>query len=281
MSRILQRRAYPRGPGRCALPVKKHRSLLRAFSIVGLLAASILVFGESCERSQSLTGGLPIAPDQATPDSTARIDLPFRKILCFGDSITYGVTLQAKALPDGSLSDLTLAEGYVPKLWRRLQSKYGGEIELVNAGVPGEGTLAGVARIRHEMLLHHPDLVLLLEGVIDVNNDTPSFPVVRDNLADMMRQVQIQGGLVVLGTYPLLNSSGFRASSPENIPKLNDLIRRLAGEQGVVVADHERAFGGLDGQGPDGLHPNNIGYEVMADTWLGAIEALAKLVDGT
>jgi lysophospholipase L1-like esterase len=37
----------------------------------------------------------------------------------------------------------------------------------------------------------------------------------------------------------------------------------------------------LSGQGPDGLHPNNLGYEVMADTWLEAIEALAELLNGT
>jgi lysophospholipase L1-like esterase len=254
---------------------------LPAFSIVAILAAAILLFGEACERSPMPTGALPIASEMAARDAPVRIDMPFHKILCFGDSITYGVTLHAIGLPAGSHSDLALVEGYVPKLWRGLQSKYGGEFTLVNAGVPGEGTLAGAARIRRELLLHEPDLVLLLEGVIDVNNDAPSFPVVRDNLADLLRQVRIQGAPVVLGTYPLLNPGGFRASNPENIAMLNELIRRLAGEQGVVIADHERAFGNLGGQGPDGLHPNNIGYEVMADTWLGAIETLARLIEGT
>jgi len=249
--------------------------------VVALLAAAMMVFGDSCERSPLLTGGIPIAPAPATRDETPGIDFPFQKFLCFGDSITYGVTLEAVALLPGSHADLTPVEGYVPKLWRGLQSKYGAEIQLVNAGVPGEGTLAGVTRIQREIQLHHPDVVLLLEGVIDVNNDAPSFPVVRDNLAEMLRQAQIQGALVVLGTYPLLNPGGFRASNPENVPRLNDLIRRLASEQGVIVADHERAFGNLGGQGPDGLHPNNIGYAVMADTWLAAIEELANLVEGT
>jgi lysophospholipase L1-like esterase len=207
--------------------------------------------------------------------------LSFRKILCFGDSITYGVTLEATGLPPGSRGDLALVEGYVPKLWRRLHSKYGAGFELTNAGVPGEGTLAGVARLGREMQQHDPDLVLLLEGVIDANNDTPRFSAVRDNLAEMVRQVRSRGGLVILGTYPLLNPSGFRVSNPENVSRLNALIRDLADEQRVVVADHEWASDDLSSQGPDGLHPNNLGYEVMADTWLGAIEALATLVEGT
>ena len=240
-----------------------------------------MLFGESCERSPLRADGLPNAPDRAAQDSTTGNALPFRTILCFGDSITYGVTLEALGLPPGSRGDLTLAEGYVPKLWRRLQSKYGAELELVNAGVPGEGTLTGVARIGQELDRHHPDLVLLLEGVIDVNNDAPNFLAVRENLAEMVRQVRTRGRLAILGTYPLLNPSGFRASNPENVSRLNAMIRELAGDQGVFVADHERASENLGGQGPDGLHPNNIGYEVMADIWLTAIEALAELIGGT
>ena len=207
-------------------------------------------------------------------------DVPFRRILCFGDSLTYGVTLEALSLPQGAQADLVLVEGYVPKLWRLLESKYGSGFELVNAGIPGERTIEGVERIRNEMRIHDPDLVLLLEGIVDVNNSAPRFPVVRENLIEMMTLVQREGRLVIIGTYPLLNPDGFRTSGTPFIPRLNDVIRQEANRLSVQIADHEKA-NDLSGQGPDGLHPNNIGYEALASTWLAAMEELAETLSGT
>ena len=207
-------------------------------------------------------------------------DVPFRKILCFGDSLTYGVTLDALSLPPGAQADLVLIEGYVPKLWRLLESRYGSGFELVNAGIPGERTIEGVERIRAEMRLHDPDLVLLLEGIVDINNSAPRFPVVRENLVEMMTLVQREGRHVIIGTYPLLNPDGFRTTGAQFVPRLNDVIRQEANRLTVTIADHEEAVE-LSGQGPDGLHPNNIGYEGMADVWLRAIEELAETLAGT
>ena len=207
-------------------------------------------------------------------------DVPFRKILCFGDSLTYGVTLEALSLPPAAQADLTLVEGYVPKLWRLLESKYGSGFELVNAGMPGETTVEGVERLRTELQVFDPDLVLLLEGIVDINNSSPRFPVVRENLVDMMGLVKREGALVIIGTYPLLNPDGFRTTGAQHVPRLNDVIRQEANRLTVPIADHEKA-NELSGQGPDGLHPNNLGYEGMANTWLAAIEALAETLGET
>jgi len=238
-----------------------------------------------CGSSTSPTdfsADLPRGSAQELSSSSQAIaaDVPFRKILCFGDSITYGVTLEALSLPPGAQADLTLVEGYVPKLWRLLESKYGTGFELTNAGVPGERTTEGVERLRTELRVFDPDLVLLLEGIVDINSSSPRFPVVRENLVDMMGLVKREGALVIIGTYPLLNPDGFRTTGAQYVPRLNDVIRQEAARLSVPVADHEKAAD-LNGQGPDGLHPNNLGYEGMANTWLAAIEALAESMSGT
>jgi lysophospholipase L1-like esterase len=238
-----------------------------------------------CGSSTSPVGESPVASrasSQASSGAAQAIvaDVPFRKILCFGDSLTYGVTLEALSLPPGAQADLVLVEGYVPKLWRLLESKYGAGFELVNAGIPGERTIEGVERIRNEMRIHDPDLVLLLEGIVDINNSAPRFPVVRENLVEMMTLVQREGRLVIIGTYPLLNPDGFRTSGAQFVSRLNDVIRQEANRLSVQIADHEEA-NDLSGQGPDGLHPNNIGYEAMASTWLAAMEELAETLSGT
>jgi lysophospholipase L1-like esterase len=242
------------------------------------IAAAIAVAG--CSDRTSPTGSSPAPARGPTEELAASpqgivTELPFRKILCFGDSITYGVTLEALSLPPEAQAELTLVEGYVPKLWRLLESKYGPGFDLINAGVPGERTVEGVERLRTELIVFDPDLVLLLEGIVDVNNSSPRFPVVRENLAEMMSMVRREGKLVIIGTYPLLNPEGFRTPGAENVPRLNDIIRQEASRLSVVVADHEKAVD-LTGQGPDGLHPNNLGYEAMANTWLSAIEVLAE-----
>jgi lysophospholipase L1-like esterase len=247
------------------------------------LLATLGVVG--CGASISPTGSSPdfprtLAQEPSSSSEAIVADVPFRKILCFGDSITYGVTLEALSLPPGAQADLTLVEGYVPKLWRLLESKYGSGFELVNAGLPGEGTADGVERLRLELAVHDPDLVLLLSGIIDANTSSPRFPAIRENLAEMMRLAQRQGKHVIIGTYVLLNPDGFRTDGAASIPRLNEVIRQEAERQHVVVADHEQAVD-LSGQGPDGLHPNNLGYEGMANTWLAAIEALAAMLAET
>jgi lysophospholipase L1-like esterase len=247
------------------------------------LLATLGVVG--CGSSTSPTDSTPDFPrtsaQELSSSSQAIVaDVPFRRILCFGDSITYGVTLEALFVPPGAQTDLTLVEGYVPKLWRLLESKYGSGFELVNAGVPGETTVEGVERLRTELRVFQPDVVLLLEGIVDVNNNSPRFPVVRENLVDMMGMVKREGALVIIGTYPLLNPDGYRTTGAQNVPRLNDVIRQEANRLTVPIADHEEA-NELAGQGPDGLHPNNIGYDTMANTWLAAIEELAVTPSGT
>lgn len=248
-----------------------------------VLIACWLAFA-ACDRSTSPTTPIAMEPSSrrmaATSPQSLAGEMPFRKILCFGDSITYGVTLEAISLPPETEASLTLVEGYVPKLWRALEAKYGTGFELVNSGVPGERTAEGVERLRSELRIYEPDLVLLLEGIVDVNNSNPRFPVVRENLAKMMALVKREGREVIIGTYPLLNPDGFRTSGAPFIPRLNDVIRQEATVLSVPIADHEKA-NDQSGQGPDGLHPNNLGYDTMANTWLSAIEALAEKLGET
>lgn len=216
-------------------------------------------------------------PDATSPGSISGIgqstqDFPFRRILCFGDSLTYGTTSRTL----GGMPTLTTVEGYMPKLARLLSAQYGEGFELINSGIGGETSTEGLDRLGGEVRLYQPDLVLLLHGIIDVNTAAPRFPVVRANLSDMMRVCIRHDVHVIIGTYPPLNSEGFRIRGIEYTPRLNDVIRQEANKQDVPVADHEKSWNrDLTMQGPDGLHPNDSGYEKMAETWLQAIQDLA------
>ena len=218
-------------------------------------------------NSGSTSAGLSENRRAQIPDN-----FPFQKILCFGDSVTVGITQHSGG--DGGLrTELTMAEGYVPKLWRRLEERYGTGFELVIEGVGGENTREAFDRIDTMIRRHDPDVVLILTGIVDVNVEVVRFPVVRTNIAEMMRIVQLRGKFPIIGTYPPVNPDGFRVFAIENIARLNVVIRQEAKGKNVVIADHEKAAAkDFRGQGSDGVHPNNIGYETMAQTWFETIE---------
>lgn len=247
------------------------------------LALTLALVG--CETASSPTPGEPqnslSREAQSSSSSTealsgqAQTAIPFRRILCFGDSLTYGVTSRADKA-DSGWSVLAPVEGYIPKLERLLVQEYGGDFELIASGVGAETTSEGLERLSFEVRSRQPDLVLLLEGIVDVSNETPGFPGLRDNLNDMMRVVIRHDVEVIIGTYPLLDPEGWRTQWKDNVPRLNDIIRQEAKRQAVSIADHEKTFGtDMRGQGPDGLHPNDEGYEIMARTWLAQIKELA------
>ncbi len=219
-------------------------------------------FSES-EMSEALSS----ASSGIQPSASTRA-LPFKRILCFGDSITLGATSR---ILDG-LTSLAIVEGYVSKLRRRLTREYGAGIELINSGFPAEDTSDGLRRLDRELHRFRPDLVLLLEGVIDVNNPYPNLNEARDNLSKMMKMVLREGTACIIGTYIPLNKQGFRVRGIGNVAELNRVIRVEANKQSVPVADHEEASElNMSLQGPDGLHPNDDGYRLMADTWFQAI----------
>jgi len=221
----------------------------------------------------------------SSPASAASLDadfaVPFSRILCFGDSLTAGVTLLAPELGQsvGPQAQLTPVEGYVPKLALLLGREYGEGASLNNSGVPGETTERGLRRLPGEIAAYRPDLLLLLQGVVDVNNDNPRFSAVQANLREMVRLAKSRGVTVVIGTIPPLNPEGFRTTGMANVPVLNERIRQIAAAEEIGLADHESAFAGdLTLQGPDGLHPNDAGYQMMAETWFQAIQTIQGMV---
>lgn len=240
-------------------------------------------------------GGCSDAPSPTTPESSvlAETDVPpaglslgpatstraqdfvYARILCYGDSLTYGTTLLAPGLPRPTLVPV---EGYVPKLGRLIGSNYeDARFELINSGVGAEGTTEGRVRLATEIRRLRPDLVLLLHGAVDAGSVPPRFGVTRRNLQAMMSDVLSQGSDLIVGTVPPFHPDGFRTAGIDNVPELNRIIREEAARLGVPVADHEQAFGNDPGlQGPDGVHPNDNGYEVIAATWF---EKLQELVE--
>jgi lysophospholipase L1-like esterase len=226
-------------------------------------AQTSLTEAEISEPAASVSSG--------TEQAGATRAVPFKRILCFGDSITYGVTSRSFY----GWTSLVYVQGYVPKLRRKLVREYGEGITLINSGVGAEDTASGLRRLSGELKVFNPDLVLLLEGIVDVNSPNPRVDEARANLKRMMEMTLREGSACIIGTYIPLNNEGFRARGKKGVAELNEAIRREAAKLSVPVADHEEASEqNMSLQGPDGLHPNDDGYRLMAETWFQAIQDL-------
>ena len=178
-----------------------------------------------------------------------------------GDSITSGYPYYLPLEGNGCTPP---CGGYQPKLQSLLLAA-GKDVLVRNYGVRGASTADGVARIDALLDSSSPQFVLILEGTNDLF--TSSKDTVVKNIAYMVDATLARGEVPVLGTLlPDIRKAEVYLSKP--IVETNTLLRQLARDRGIGLADHYAALvGNWSNLTYEGLHPNLAGYEVMARTW--------------
>ncbi|MFJ3901448.1 FG-GAP-like repeat-containing protein [Streptomyces sp. NPDC090025] len=210
---------------------------------------------------------LSTVPAAAAPQPTP----PLVRIMPLGDSITSGENAGDHA-------------GYRARLWDLMagQSRYtpdyvgtGSSGNLQDADHEGhsgwtiEGTLP---RITEWQKAADPDVILLHLGINDLRNDgtTPERAAERmTELLDTIYANQPRVTVIVQGL--IIDTPSYR----EETSLFNGLIR----DQQRNRRDHEQRFTFVDAprydvatELPDGVHPNDAGYQKMAQTYDDALE---------
>jgi lysophospholipase L1-like esterase len=191
--------------------------------------------------------------------------------MAFGDSITAGeISFNATMLL------LDPSRSYPTDLATLLRARYPQQtIDVFNDGLSGETAVQGSARISADIVRNSPQVLLLLEGVNDLqqNKDEGINPAI-DALKFDIRDAQRRGCTVFISTL-LPQKSGSRAVSADLIEPMNDKIRALAAQERVVLVDGWQAFVGKEAMliGEDGLHPTPEGYQTLAQTFFDSIQA--------
>ncbi len=175
------------------------------------------------------------------------------KILAFGDSLIAGFGLQNY-------------DGFSEQLSRSLK-RDGYHVIVINAGISGDTTAGGVARVDWVMRVN-PDLVILELGANDgLRGFDPN--VTKNNLAIIIRRIRAKGAHVLL--------AGMRA--PPNLGDdygvaFDDIFPDLAKKNQV---DFYPFF--LDGVASkselnlvDGIHPNKLGIKVIVERILPTVK---------
>jgi lysophospholipase L1-like esterase len=233
------------------------------------------------------------ATDARTPPQTATCSfsvtlVPFvpvlraTKFLAFGDSITAGENGEDPQVlfrdPDNA---------YPAQLRALLRARYTGQsITVDTSGVGTETASGGARRIGLVLDQFRPEVVLLLEGINSLNGNFSADVVeVIQALREDILAAKSRGltGVFLSTLIPENpnpgNPSGrhcvFRAHDIEEVGLMNNAIRGLAAEQGVVLVDSAAAFAGHLSEyiDCDGLHPTPAGNLAMAQAFFSAIQA--------
>lgn len=161
--------------------------------------------------------------------------LSVSRIVCFGDSLTFGTGA---------------SEGRdYPSVLEKLTG-----VEVINAGVPGNTTENALERVDEDVLAYEPDVVLITLGGNDLKNRVGE-PTARANLTTIIQRIQASGAMVILGGIEIpLYGKGFA-----------DMYQSVGEQTGSVLISN--IFEGIFGNPKmmsDYIHPNDKGYEVMA-----------------
>ncbi|MCD5390791.1 GDSL-type esterase/lipase family protein [candidate division NPL-UPA2 bacterium] len=189
-------------------------------------------------------------------------------ILCIGDSITAG--------------------NYPARLQVNL-NKAGIPAKVLNAGMGGYTSGHYLKFMKSFGLFRavKPDLVLLKLGTNDVRTDflrteTSRFVENMESIVRLIREELYQESppLLLISTILPIIPQPFvftESSAKRVIEDINPAIREIADRFGLILVDNFSLFERHPEWLIDGVHPDERGYQAMADNWLASItEALAK-----
>ncbi len=213
------------------------------YSVLSFITSMILM---ACSREpeHQPSASLPVAP--AAP---VIVDDPRPVILAFGDSLTAG-------------HGVALNESYPSRLQVELD-RAGYRYRVVNAGISGDTTSGGLARI-DESLKVHPRVVILELGA---NDGLRGLPIreAKDNLEQMILKCQTSGATVILAGMTLPRNFG-----PDYIDAFEKMYADLSTKHHTLLIPFFLQNVGAQAElnQEDGIHPTGKGYEIVTQTVL-------------
>jgi len=228
-------------------------SRLPAVTIAALLSfvAGCAGSPESDVRREAPTPPAPAAMKTDAVDNA--------RIVVLGDSLSAG-----RGLPE--------SEAF-PAVVERLLREEGFPVEVINAGVSGDTSAGGVARLDW-VLRSKPDILVVELGGNDALRGQPLESTER-NLREIVERGRSFGAQVLLLGMDIPTSYGSEYTSG-----FAELYRRIAAEQQItLVAGFVREVG-LDPTllQPDGLHPTAEGHRRLARVILPALRETLESV---
>ncbi len=202
------------------------------------------------------------------------------RYVAFGDSITWGENgaISAFEVGSGIRPHFQVPRTYPTVLYQMMAARYTTQGILVsNQGLPGEYAKDRETQARFSSIVGSGgfDVVLLMEGSNDLGDGYASAAI--SSLRSMVRDAKSRGVKPFLATIPPMDGASCcprRGSAAPLVAGFNDQIRGVASGEGIPLVDIYAAFNGTAAPyiGPDGLHPNDAGYQKIGETFFNAVK---------
>lgn len=177
------------------------------------------------------------------------------KVTAIGDSITSGVP------------GLTPGPPY-PSLLQQMLRSVNPQAQVINRGVGGQRTDQGLGTVDFALATDHPGFMTIMEGTNDVRQFVP-LDQAAANLRQMVRDAKANKTVPILATIP--REVGAASFFEDDVVALNVLIRQVASQENVTLADVFAALPDETYFVNDGFHPSSKGADAIATTFDGAL----------
>ncbi len=226
-----------------------YNNIMKRFLIFLVFSALVLTACSSADPAPAST-----APDTAVASEEMDISTEVQaitlgkplKILTFGDSLTEGFGVQQ-------------SEAYPAQLQTKLLEN-GHNVAVINAGISGETTTAGLARVDW-LLQNNPDIVIVETGGNDSLRGV-DLAVTQANLDEIVRKFSESGAVVIVAGMQTIQNLG-----PEYTAEFAALYPAVAEKHNALLIPFF-----LDGVAADPalnqadfIHPTAEGYAVIVD----------------
>ena len=158
--------------------------------------------------------------------------------------------------------------------WSRLYPNYFEERSYINRGIGGQTTPQMLIRFKQDVVDLRPAVVVILAGTNDIAGNTgPSnVKMITDNIFSMATIATAHGIQVVLSSVlPVYRYdwSPEIVDPPSTIDAINECLKEYAESNGSYYLDYfsemvDDKRGLKKEYTPDGVHPNEKGYELMS-----------------
>ena len=174
----------------------------------------------------------------------------------------------------------------ITEFWSVTDSEYFAGKPYFNRGISGQTTPQMLIRFRADVIALKPAAVIILAGINDIagNSGPATLDMIANNIfsmAELAKANQIK--VILCSVLPAYDFSWKPNQNPaEKVVALNEMIKNYADANGILYLDYfspmkDERNGLKTAYSGDGVHPNKLGYQVMAPLAEKAItEVLAK-----
>ena len=181
---------------------------------------------------------------------------------------------QTLGLPQADEKRVIFMGDSITEEWSNLYPRYFRERSYVNRGIGGQTTPQMLIRFKQDVIDLEPHVVVILAGTNDIAGNTgPStIKMITDNIFSMSHIARAHGIKVVLSSIlPVYIYEWAKEiiDPPSTIQAVNAKLKEHAGSYGLEL-DYYSAMvddrpGLMNEYTPDGVHPNEKGYQVMSE----------------